>query len=76
MSSLRDTGLTPIELNTVEEALATDAALREELEMITSFLAERPRRTFWRAFAAGCAAGGRPAAAVLEALEQAHAARG
>ena len=71
MSSLHDAGLTPIELKAVEAALATDVGLREELELIASFLAPQGRHRFWRAFAAGCASGGRPAAAVLEALERA-----
>jgi hypothetical protein len=71
MSSLHDAGLAHGELRAVEAALATDVALREELELITSFLPPQARRTFWRAFAAGCASGGRPAAAVLGALERA-----
>jgi hypothetical protein len=76
MSSLRDAGLTRRELEAVEAALAGDVALREELELIASFLAPRTRRSFWRAFVSGCASGGRPAAAVLGALERAIAHRG
>lgn len=75
MSSLHDAGLTGGELAAVERALAGDAPLAEELELITSLLAEPPRRIFWRAFASGCAAGERPAGAVLEALERALGAR-
>jgi hypothetical protein len=76
MSSLHESGLTRSELDAVEAALARDVALREELELIASFLEPRTRRIFWRAFASGCASGGRPAAAVLGALERAIAHRG
>ena len=75
MSSLHDAGLTNGELESVEAALATDVSLREELELIASFLAPQTGRSFWRAFAAGLASGGRPAAVVLGALERALAAR-
>lgn len=75
MSSLHHADLTRKEVERVEAALEGEAALREELELITSFLVPQARRTFWRAFAAGCAPRGRPAAAVLGALERALAAR-
>ena len=75
MSSLHGAGLTNNELAAVEKALSGDDALAEELELITSLLADRRRRIFWRAFASCCAEGGRPASAVLGALERAVEAR-
>ncbi len=75
MSSLHDAGLNPVELAAVEAALAGEAALAEELELITSLLAQRSRRVFWRELASGCVDGERPAASVLGALERALAAR-
>ena len=75
MSSLHDAGLNRIESEAVKTALEADDALREELELIASFLPPRARRAFWRAFASGCASGGRPASVVLGALERAFADR-
>ena len=49
-------------------ALALDAALGDELDLILPALSASGRRAFLRAFARRCATGGRPAAAVLEAL--------
>jgi len=74
MSALDSDALDPRRCELVADALREDPALAEELELITDLLAEDARRVFWRAFADGCAGGGRPAAAVLGALERAAAA--
>lgn len=71
MPAFDDAGLDRDERVAIEVALASDHALAEELELITSQLAPDLRAIFWRAFAAGCRPGRRPAAIVLEALEQA-----
>lgn len=75
MSSLHEADLTPSERASIKRALSDDDALAEELELIASLLADRRQRIFWRAFASGCADEGRPAAAVLGALERALGAR-
>lgn len=73
MPSFDDAGLDARGRARVEAVLATDPALAEELELITSLLGEAARRRFWRAFAGECGRRDSPAGAVLAALEQAAA---
>jgi len=73
MTTLDELGLDPRRRELAESALREDPALAEELELITGLLNEDIQRAFWSAFADGCAASARPAAAVLAALERAAA---
>ncbi|HEU4802422.1 MAG TPA: hypothetical protein VFS73_04515 [Solirubrobacterales bacterium] len=68
MPAIDQDGLAPDEARAVRAALARDPALADELDLILPALSASGRRAFLRAFAGSCAAGGRPAAAVLEAL--------
>lgn len=73
MPALDELGLDPRRRELAESALREEPALAEELELITGLLSDDVQRVFWRAFADGCAASARPAAAVLAALERAAA---
>jgi hypothetical protein len=68
MPAIDQDGLAPDEARAVRAALARDPALGDELDLILPALSASGRRGFLQAFARRCVAGGRPAAAVLEAL--------
>jgi len=73
MPAIDQDGLAADEARAVRAALARDPALGDELDLIFPALSASGRRAFLRAFAGRCAAGRRPAAAVLEALVAAAA---
>ena len=71
MTPFDDVGLDARRRALLEAALQEDPALADEVDLIVTVLDEEARGRFWVAFADGCERPGRPAAAVLAALERA-----
>jgi hypothetical protein len=75
MATFDEAKLSGAEAAAVAAALAADPDLAAELEELAVVLDEPRRLALWRAFAAECRRCGRPAAAVLPALERIAGAR-
>jgi hypothetical protein len=75
MATFEEAKLSAAEAAVVAAALAADPDLAAELEELAVVLDEPRRRALWRAFAVECGRCGRPAAAVLPALERVAGAR-